>query len=309
MFQPPQEIESHTIAAINGDSVALGIVFQFYRARLLAHALRICGNSPLAQDAVQDTFISALTNLKSLRDPKVFYPWLRKILFNRCYQLLKKERSVGFDEQMERKDFLVRQTAEDKFEKAANMQQLHKVLMFLSDELKSCVLLRYFSEFNNYEDIATILNIPVGTVRSRLAAAREKLMQQFHLVEDAGDKALTEAKQWSGYYADSWKMIYDDNRQRMDFFNHFIPSLNIRFTSGKTGIGRNILEEEVSNDIQFGSRLIITEVISSGNVSLMEGHNINHPEFPDRCAPATSIVIFRKNDKVETLQIFDSARG
>src|SRR6187399_3404293 len=98
MFQPPTSIEAHTKAAINGDSVALGVVFQFYRPRLQAHALRICGNTPLAQDAVQDTFISSFTHLKSLRDANLFYPWLKKILVHRCYQLLKKERSVGFDE-------------------------------------------------------------------------------------------------------------------------------------------------------------------------------------------------------------------
>ena len=308
MFQPPSSIEAQTKAAINGDSVALGVVFQFYRPRLQAHALRICGNTPLAQDAVQDTFISALTHLNSLRDANVFYPWLKRILVNRCYQILKKERSVSFDENMERKDFLVRQTAEDKFEKAANLQQLYKVLMYLSDELKSCVLLRYFSEFNSYEDIAMILDIPVGTVRSRLSAAREKLMQQIHLTEDAGDKALAEAKQWSGFYAESWRGIYDDAKLRNNFFNHIIPMLRIRFTSGRTGLGRNILEEEVNNDLQFGSRLFLTEVVTSGNVTLMEGPNINHPDYPDRCAPATSIVLFRKNDKVETLQIFDSAR-
>src|SRR5262249_10262419 len=146
-----------TKAAINGDSTALGVVFQFYRPRLLAHALRICGNTSVAQDAVQDAFIAALTHLSSLRDTNLFYPWLKKILVNRCYQLLKKEKSVGFEENMERNDFTLRQSVEEKFEKAANLQQLYKALMFLSDELKACIMLRYFSEFNSYEDIAIIL--------------------------------------------------------------------------------------------------------------------------------------------------------
>lgn len=308
MFEPPPSIREQTRAALAGDSSALGVVFQFYRPRLQAHALRICGNTPVAQDAVQDTFISALTHLHSLRDATVFYPWLKKILVNRCYRLLQKERTVGFDEEMERKDFAVRQAVEDKFEKAANLQQLYKTLMFLSDELKSCILLRYFSEFNSYEDIAMILDVPVGTVRSRLAAARQKLTLQFTQMTDADDRALTEAKQWSGFYADSWNRIYDDGQTRKSFFNHLVPALRIRFTSGKSGIGRDILEEEVDNDLYFGSRFAPKEVVSSGNISLMEGPNINGPDFPDRCAPATSIVLFRKNGKVETLHIFDSTR-
>jgi len=52
----------------------------------------------------------------------------------------------------------------------------------------------------------------------------------------------------------------------------------------------------------------VNEAVSSGNISLLQGPNLNHPDFPDRCAPATVLVVFRRNDKVETVQIFDSAR-
>ena len=308
MFEAPATIQIHTRAALSGDSAALGIVFQYYRPRLQAHALRICGNTPLAQDAVQDTFISALTHLSSLRDVNLFYPWLKRILINRCYQLLKKEKSVGLEENMERNDFLVRQSIEEKFEKAANLQQLYKVLMFLSDELKACIMLRYFSEFNSYEDIAIILDIPIGTVRSRLAAARKKLELQFTTVADADDKALVEAKQWSDFYFNHWNNIYDDLKIRDAFFNHLHPSLNIRFTSGKQDVGRNLLESELSNDLVYGSRASVIQVTSSGNISVIECNNTNHPDYPDRCAPSTTLVLFRQNNIVKTAHISDAPR-
>jgi RNA polymerase sigma factor (sigma-70 family) len=308
MFEVPPSIQTHTEAAVQGDSTALGIVFQFYRPRLQAHALRICGNTPLAQDAVQDTFISALLHLKSLRNTAVFYPWLKRILINRCYQLLKKENTVGFDENMERKDFLVVQTAEDKFEKLANLQMLYKALNYLSDELKSCVLLRYFGDYNSYEDIATILAVPVGTVRSRLSAAREKLSQEFIKMNDAGDSALLEAKEWSEFYSHSWENIYDNAEVRQELFDHFIPQLALRYTSGKAGIGRELLTEEIDNDLHFGSRYKPDVIVSSGNLTLIQGPNINHPQFPDRCAPASAIVLFRSKDKVTTAHVFDAPR-
>jgi RNA polymerase sigma-70 factor (ECF subfamily) len=270
--------------------------------------LRICGNTPLAQDAVQDTFISALLHLNSLRNPLLFYPWLKKILVNRCYQLLKKEKTVGFDEQINRRDFIVRQTAEDKFERMANLQLIYKVLMYLSDELKSCIMLRYFSDYNSYEEIATILDVPVGTVRSRLAAAREKLSQKLIKLNDADDKALTEARQWSEFYSNSWKNIYDDASTRQKFFEHLLPQLYLRYTSGKSGIGRKLMTDEIDNDLYFGSRYVPNEIVSSGNVTLIEGPNINHPEYPDRCAPASSVVLFREKDKVVTLHVFDAPR-
>jgi RNA polymerase sigma-70 factor (ECF subfamily) len=308
MFEVPATIQAHTKAAIHGDSAALGIVFQFYRPRLLAHALRICGNTPLAQDAVQDAFISALTHLTALRDSNLFYPWMKKILVNRCYQLLKNEKSIGFEENMERNDFLLRQTIDEKFEKTANLQQLYKALMFLSNELKVCILLRYFSEFNSYEDIALILGVPVGTVRSRLSAAREKLSQKFIQVNDADDKALAEAKRWSDFYFEHWHHLYEHAGIRDAFFNHLHPALNIRFTSGKQEKGRALLESEISNDLIYGSRTSLTQVTSSGTISVVEGVNTNHPDYPDRCAPFITLVLFRQNDIVNTAHIFDSPR-
>jgi hypothetical protein len=90
--------------------------------------------------------------------------------------------------------------------------------------------------------------------------------------------------------------------------NHFDPALHMQFTSGKIGKGRIILEREINDDLKFGSRLKVKEVFSSGNLSVLEGHNLNSREYPDRCPPATTVLLLRNNDKVESIQIFDSPR-
>ena len=79
MLALPPTIEEKTNAALQGDVSAFGSIFQWYNPRLYAHALRICGNTPLAQDAVQETFISAFIHRTSLRNPALFYPWLKLI--------------------------------------------------------------------------------------------------------------------------------------------------------------------------------------------------------------------------------------
>ncbi|HKR06251.1 MAG TPA: RNA polymerase sigma factor [Bacteroidia bacterium] len=308
MIEIPDIIKIKTSAALNGDATAMGALFEWYRPRLHAHALRICGNTPLAQDAVQDTFIAAFTHLYSLRDAQLFYPWLKKILVNNCYQLLRKERSVEFTDSHLANDALLHRSIDEHFENISNSQRMYEALRFLSDELRSCVMLRYFSSVKSYEEIALVLGIPVGTVRSRLAAAREKLSEHFIGKDDADDAALKEAQQWSGFYSDRWNKVYDDQQARKEFFNHLIPALNIRFTSGKFGTGRNILEEEINNDLFYGSRFAANDIVSSGNITVMEGPNFNHPDYPDRCAPATALILFRKNDKVEVTHIFDSPR-
>ena len=187
MIDIPSSINNQTQDAINGNVEAMGIVFQYFRPRLLAHALRICGNTPMAQDAVQDSFISAFTHLSTLRDTNLFYPWLKKILVNNCYQLLRKERFTEFTDSHLTNDTLLQCSINEHFENISNQQQLYEVLRFLSDELRSCIMLRYFSTFKSYEEIALILGIPVGTVRSRLAAARVKLAELFVLKQDADD--------------------------------------------------------------------------------------------------------------------------
>ena len=95
---------------------------------------------------------------------------------------------------------VIERSIEENFDKTANQQWLYAALNHLSDELKACVMLRHFTRFKSYEDIATILGIPIGTVRSRLSAAREKLVSCYKQFNDAADKALSESKKWSSYY-------------------------------------------------------------------------------------------------------------
>jgi len=308
MINIPDSIKEKIPAALNGDAAATGVLFEWFRPRLYAHALRICGKSPFTKDVVQDTFISAFMHLSSLRDPSLFYPWLKRILVNNCYRLLSRERLTELTDHHLSNDLLLHSSIDEHFENISNKERIYEALRFLSDEVRSCVMLRYFTSIKSYVNIAEVLSIPVGTVRSRLSAAREKLSQHFICKDDADDNALRESQQWSGFYSDRWNKVYDDRHARNEFFNHLIPALNIRFTSGKSGTGREILEDEIDKDIFYGSRFTACDIATSGNITVMEGPNLNHPDYPDRCAPLTALILFRKNNKVEMVHIFDSRR-
>ncbi|MDH7463092.1 RNA polymerase sigma factor [Chitinophagaceae bacterium 26-R-25] len=305
----PEVIQRKTNAALNGNICEMGVVFEFFRPRLYALALRICANSATAQDAVQDTFIAAFTHLQTLRNNHSFYPWLKHILINNTYQLLRRKKFEEFSEPMLMKEQRVFQSAQSALEKTSNQQQLYTSLQELSEELRSCVLLRYFSNYNSYEEIAEILCIPVGTVRSRLSAARQKLSQVYNKFDDAGDKILKSAREWSGYYYRLWSNLYDDAYIRNELFDHLHPAINIRFTSGKRGKGRQIVEKEINEDLVLGTRFNVQDVVSCGNISVIEGPNINTPDYPDRCAPSSVYVLFRNPGKmVETIHVYDAPR-
>lgn len=308
----PSDCKEWTLAAMGGDPAALGMLFEWFRPRLYAHALRICGNTPVAQDMVQDTFIAAMTHMHSLRQPAHFYPWLRRILINNCYQSLRKKRFADLDGKPGWKDPLIHRSIEQSidayFEDNSHQQRLYHAVHGLSEELRCCVLLRYFSRFSSYAEIALLLGIPVGTVRSRLAAARERLAHLYTRYEDVSDRVIRRAREWSGYYRLLWTKVYDDEKVRDELFGHMHPGLSIRFTSGKSGSGRKILEKEVSDDLYYGSRFHTGEVTSCGNISLIEGINSNSPEYPDRCPSASAFVLFREKGQVVAVHLFDSPR-
>lgn len=302
------EIQQRVKEAVCGDSQSMAFLFQLYRPLLYAHALQMVGN-PMAHDVVQDTFISAFTHISSLRNGAVFYPWLKKILLNNCYLTLRKEKSVQNYRLAIPKDAYVEESIEQSIDKTANTQQIYSALSGLSAELRSCVLIRYFSNFRSYEEIALILGIPIGTVRSRLAAAREKLYTTYSHYNDKQNKAFMEAKQWSEYYLQLWEKFYDNPDARNEFITQLNPALHVRYTSGNSGTGREILEKEFNNDLLYGSRFQVKDVNSCGNISVMEGINTNSPEYPERCAPSSVIVLFRKNDNmIDACNIFDSPR-
>jgi RNA polymerase sigma-70 factor (ECF subfamily) len=147
MKKIPADIKEKISEAVKGNTSSIGSLFEFYRPYLLRHALQICGNTPSAQDAVQDTFISVSTHLQSLRDPDFFYSWMRSILMNTCYQLMRKEKYSDLDEKLEKKDSFIQESIDEHFEKVSNQQRLFEALRLLSVELRSCIVLRYFSNF------------------------------------------------------------------------------------------------------------------------------------------------------------------
>lgn len=309
MLVVPSTIEEKTIAALQGDASAFGSIFQWYNPRLYAHALRICGNTPLAQDAVQETFLSAFIHRSSLRNTSLFYPWLKRILINHCYRLLKREKSCGAtDDCIEKKDIIIQRSIEENFEKTANKQWVYVALNQLSEELRVCVMLKYFTNFKSYEEIAAILGIPIGTVRSRLSAAKEKLLVYYKRINDTADSALNESRKWSDYYVYLWGNMYADRGVKNEFVQHMHPLMNIRFTSGKLKTGRSIMEGVFDDDLAYGSKLCVTEVISSGDISVVEGPNINSPEYPDHCPASSAVVLFRGAKQIVTCHIFDSPR-
>lgn len=130
----------------------------------------------LCQDAVQDAYISVLKNIRQLRDPKAFTTWFTRIVINRCKRLLKQKRPRSLTEVTENEG----PSTDGLEEKATRRIHLSKAMLKLTDTDRTILSLREVQGFS-YEEIAEILDIPMGTVKSRVANARRRLIQAYDM--------------------------------------------------------------------------------------------------------------------------------
>ncbi len=120
-------------------------------------------------DAVQESIITAYSKLHSLRDERFFKTWLCRILINKCYQFCRaNKRVVPLEDYMEARSSTEQQ----------NDLGLFDAIMELKTELRLVIVLHYIEGFKTME-MAEILKIPEGTVKSRLSRARIELKSAF----------------------------------------------------------------------------------------------------------------------------------
>jgi RNA polymerase sigma-70 factor (ECF subfamily) len=168
-------------AARQGDRDAFGILVERHQDRIFNSLLRVLGSRDDALDVVQDAMVQAFVKLDSFRGDAKFSTWLYRIAMNLALSYRRRHRpSVSVEELKQRvgEEPVSELPAPDKNlmdqERAATVQQALAAL-----EVQHCQIL-VLREMENcaYADIAQILELPVGTVRSRLFRARMQLKEK-----------------------------------------------------------------------------------------------------------------------------------
>jgi RNA polymerase sigma-70 factor (ECF subfamily) len=178
-------------AALAGDRDAFGDLVVRYQDRLFNTLVRILGSREDAADAAQDAFVQAYAKLESFRGASQFYTWLYRIAMNVALSRRRRRRPVASVDAAKESlgeepvdaadgpeaDALSRERAE----------QVQAALGHLGDQQRKILVLREMEGFS-YESIADILELPVGTVRSRLFRARLQLRERLRSMwgEEAG---------------------------------------------------------------------------------------------------------------------------
>jgi RNA polymerase sigma-70 factor (ECF subfamily) len=147
---------------------------------LYSYAMVLTRNHAEAEDLIQETYLRALPAMNRLRSESSVKGWLFKILRNAWLNHLRKRRMVREIASTDMEDGSVRDIAEpskDAYQALVSKmekEQVQAAIQALSVKFREIILLREFEELS-YDDIAGLLDCPVGTVMSRLARARSKL--------------------------------------------------------------------------------------------------------------------------------------
>jgi len=166
---------------LEGRTEAFGQLVCRYQDRLYNTVFRLVENPEDARDVVQDAFLSAYQSLGSFKGEAQFFTWLYRIAINTAITLKRKQRVVlalktgksdsASSEPLDQSEF---SRPEHAMESAEQNQRIQTALNRLSPEHRTVLILKEI-EGQKYEAMAEILQVPIGTVRSRLHRARLEL--------------------------------------------------------------------------------------------------------------------------------------
>jgi RNA polymerase sigma-70 factor (ECF subfamily) len=176
------------LRARNGDHDAFTALAADAFDRLHRTARLILRSDDLAADAVQEALLSAWLHIRAVRDPDRFDAWLHRLLVRACYREARRNRRHGV---VEIRLAPQRSTDEpDAAGPAADRDQLERGIKRLSPEQRAVLVVHYYLGLTERE-AAAVLNIPVGTVKSRLNRA----MRALRAALEADERALVLARE------------------------------------------------------------------------------------------------------------------
>ena len=297
-------------AAQGGDTTSLGLLLERYRPALYAQALGILGYGPQAEDAVHDAFVVALRKIDTVREPAAVGGWLHAVLRNVCLMRLRAgQGELLFDEMRSptREDPSER-SVEESIDQLAMREWVWTALSELPEALRVTAMLRYFGGRCSYEEMAVILGVPVGTVRSRLSQVRLKLADA--LLETAGlahDEARRLTESGARYFGAAAEEINSGQGYEL-LLNAYSDAPACVLTGGRTLRGRELVRGSLDSDMEAGVKLHPTDVLVSKDIIVLEADFENPRDDPLHCPPATTQVHFQRDGLTHRVHLYYAPR-
>jgi len=288
-------------AAQSGDAASLGALLERHRARMLALAVGILGHGPQAEDAVQDACLIAVRRVGELRDPSAARAWLLMIVTNACRAQLRRPTMAAPTDANEVLDAPTPDTVERAIEQSALLDWLWTALERLSEPLRLVVILRYFSGADSYEAIAALCGVPVGTVRSRLNAAKANLAEE--LLSTAAQQHVHPGGLHNRHglqIAEAMTAFERDGDQRA-LADAFAPDLGFVMFDRVERSGLENFAAALAHDYDDGLTVRPIRMVTSSDITVLEAWLDSPPENPLHCPPALTQIYHHPNGPTRRL--------
>ncbi len=182
--------------AQRGDQKAFGMLVEKYQRKLGRLLSRMVRDQAEVEDVVQESFIKAYRALPNFRGDSAFYTWLYRIGINTAKNYLVsmgRRPQISHDVEIEdaenfedAEELRTAETPETEMMTKEIARTVNETMMALPDELRTAITLREL-EGLSYEEIATLMSCPIGTVRSRIFRARETIAAKLRPLLDTPD--------------------------------------------------------------------------------------------------------------------------
>ncbi len=158
--------------AMNGDKQAFINIIEEHKIALYKVMKAILQNEDDVCDAMQETLIDIYENIHKLQKEKYFKTWATRIAINECYHIIRKQK-INQDKIVKIQTETV---AQEKENSSIEKTDIEIAISKLDKDLRVVVVMYYYNNLK-VNDIAEVLQIPAGTVKSRLSRARESLYE------------------------------------------------------------------------------------------------------------------------------------
>ncbi|MGN0431809.1 MAG: RNA polymerase sigma factor [Lachnospiraceae bacterium] len=174
----PQYLAGLVMRAGSNDSDAFAELYALTYNKVYNFARHYLRDAHLAQDAMQEVYISALKNLNKLSDPTLFIAWLNRITFNVCYDMSQKTKRGNTSADPEILEFIQDSRPlsdpEARYQQKDEYTRLHTAMNSLPFQEKQVLTMRYYNNMK-LEDIADAMDISRSTVKRYIASGQEHL--------------------------------------------------------------------------------------------------------------------------------------
>lgn len=153
-------------------------LYRMFSQSMFNTSLRIVGNKPLAEDVMQESFLSAFEKINDCKTPEHFGSWLKRIVVNRSIDEIRKKRIslIPLEETLPLADDSSEHIPEDEIEQEKLLEYIKRAISLLPDGYRIVLTLKLMEDYD-YSTIAKEMDLAESTVRSQFVRGRHKLLE------------------------------------------------------------------------------------------------------------------------------------